>query len=57
VVDNADYFLEAINEIRLNDVILVVSETGGTPVATITYMKTNDGATCTVGLGNTIAAA
>lgn len=44
----ADYFLEAIREIRLNDCILVVSSTGGTPALTFTYVNANDGATIDV---------
>ncbi len=39
----ADYFLDAINEIRLNDCILVVSSTGGTPALTFTYVNANTG--------------
>jgi len=42
-VNTADYFLTAINEISLNDVIIVVSSTGGTPVVTIAYCNENDG--------------
>lgn len=55
-VNTADYFLEAIDEIRLNDVIFVVSSTGGTPVATITYCNANDGSTIDVVDGLTITA-
>lgn len=52
----ADYFLGAINEISLNDVILVVSATGGTPVVTLTYCNANDGTTIDVVDGNTVSA-
>ena len=39
----ADYFLLAINEIRLNDCILAVTSTGGTPALTFTYVNANTG--------------
>lgn len=39
----ADYFLLAINEIKLNDCILVTSSTGGTPALTFTYVNSNTG--------------
>lgn len=38
-----DYFLPAILELKLNDVIFVVSSTGGTPAITITYVNSNTG--------------
>ena len=44
----ADYFLEAITEIKLNDLIVVTSSTGGTPAMTFTYVNANDGATIDV---------
>ena len=44
----ADYFLAAINELRVNDTLLVVSSTGGTPAVTFTYVNENDGATIDV---------
>lgn len=55
-VNTADYFLSAINEIRLNDIIFVVSSTGGTPVVTITYCNANDGTTIDVVDGLTVTA-
>jgi len=39
----ADYFLDAINEINLNDLIVVASSTGGTPAMTFTYVNSNTG--------------
>lgn len=48
VVRAADYFLEAINEIQLNDVILAVTDTGGTPAIYWTYVNANDGTTIDV---------
>ena len=39
----ADYFLDAINEINLNDLIVVTSSTGGTPAMTFTYVNSNTG--------------
>jgi len=38
-----DYFLDAIREIGLNDVMLQVTSTGGTPVITLAYCNQNDG--------------
>ena len=40
----ADYFLPAILELKLNDIIHVISSTGGTPAVTITYVNSNTGA-------------
>jgi hypothetical protein len=51
-----DYFLEAITEIKLNDYVLVVSATGGTPVATASYMKTNSGTSNKLATGLTVTA-
>ena len=48
VVVAVDYFLEAIRELRVNDVITVVSSTGGTPAVTFTYVNANDGVTIDV---------
>jgi hypothetical protein len=42
-VNTADYFLDAIGEIRVNDVITVVSSTGGTPVVSHAYCNSNTG--------------
>ena len=42
-VITADFFLPAINEIRLNDVIVAVTSTGGTPAVTFTYVNANTG--------------
>jgi len=43
-----DYFLNAIRQIRLNDVIIAVTSTGGTPAVTFTYVNANDGVTIDV---------
>ena len=42
-VTTEDYFLEAIDMIRKNDVITVVSSTGGTPVVSHAYCNQSDG--------------
>lgn len=42
-VNTADYFLAAISELKLNDIILVISSTGGTPVVTVNYVNSNTG--------------
>jgi len=34
-----DYFLALKNEVRVNDVITIVSSTGGTPAVTFTYFN------------------
>lgn len=39
----ADYFAPAANELQVNDTILCVSSTGGTPVIFFTYVNQNDG--------------
>lgn len=39
----ANYFLDAILELKLNDVIFVISSSGGTPAVTITYVNSNTG--------------
>ncbi len=38
-----DYFLDAINEIKLGDIMFQRTSTGGTPVVTISYCNQNDG--------------
>lgn len=43
VVTAADYFALAANELQVNDTILCVSSTGGTPVIFFTYVNQNDG--------------
>lgn len=40
----ADYFLDAINELQVNDVLIVVSSNAGTPAVTFTYVNANTGA-------------
>jgi len=42
-VQIVDYFLDAIREIGLNDVMFQVTSSGGTPVITIAYCNENDG--------------
>ena len=44
----ADYFLDAINMLQVNDVIIMVTSTGGTPAVTFTYVNANDGTTIDV---------
>ena len=56
LVDDADYFLDAIREIHINDNITVASSTGTTAVVTQTYMAANDGTTCTIAAGVTVTA-
>lgn len=40
-----DYFVDAIREIKLNDIMYWVTSTGTTPVVTISYCNENDGTT------------
>lgn len=43
-VNTAAYFTgEAVNMLQVNDVIIVASSTGGTPVVSHTYVNSNDG--------------
>jgi hypothetical protein len=57
VVDNADYFLAAISELALGDLIICKdTSTPATPVVTITYIKANNGTTITAAAGTTITA-
>lgn len=55
-VNTADYFLDAINEIELGDVLFVYSSTGGTPVMSIVYCNANDGSSIDVTDGLTVTA-
>jgi hypothetical protein len=55
-IDNADYFLNAINELKRFDGMLVISGPASTAVATLTYVATNDGSTITIAAGNTVTA-
>ena len=48
VVRAADYFLDIIDILSVNDVILVVSASGGTPNLYWTYVNANDGTTVDV---------
>ena len=43
VVIAVDYFLDAIRELNVNDVLIVASSTGGTPAVTLTYVNENTG--------------
>ena len=57
VVDNADYFLAAINELSIGDVIICKDTTTATaPVVTITYIKTQTATSITAAAGTTITA-
>lgn len=52
----AGYFNEYVNELKVNDLLLVVSSTGGTPVLSWNYVNSNDGTTVDVTDGDVIAA-
>jgi len=55
-VNTAGYFNAAANMLRLNDVILCVSSTGGTPVISQLYVNANSGTVVDVTDGVTITA-
>lgn len=42
-VDTVDYFVSAINELQLYDVIIATVDTGGTPVTGLYVVSANDG--------------
>ena len=52
----ADYFLDAEDDLNVNDVIIVASSTGGTPVLTITYINEAGNGVVDCVAGNTILA-
>ena len=55
-VNTAGYFNNAANMLNLNDVIMTVTSTGGTPVVGHTYVNANDGSTVDVVNGVAITA-
>lgn len=55
-VNTADYFLDAISELKLLDVLILVTDTGGTPAVVISYVNANDGTTIDIVDGTTISA-
>jgi hypothetical protein len=56
-VNTAGYFTgEALNMMRLNDVIVAVTSTGGTPVVTMTYANASSGTAIDVVDGLTVTA-
>ena len=55
-VNTAGYFNDAANMLNLNDVIMTVTSTGGTPVVGHTYVNANDGSTVDVVNGVAITA-
>ena len=57
VVDNVDYFLPAINELAIGDLIICKDTTTPTaPVVTLTYIKTRTATSITAAAGTTITA-
>ena len=55
-VNAEDYFLSAIDILNLNDILIIVSSTGGTPAHTIASVIQNDGTNIDISDGNTIDA-
>ena len=47
-VNTAGYFNSASNMLNINDVIMAVTETGGTPVVSHTYVNANSSGTVDV---------
>ena len=57
VVDNADYFLDAINEFNIGDLIICKDTTTPTaPIVTITHIKTQTATSITAAGGTTVTA-
>tara|TARA_R110002126_G_scaffold746_3_gene4698 strand:+ start:214 stop:477 length:264 start_codon:yes stop_codon:yes gene_type:complete len=57
VVDNADYFLAAIGEFSIGDLVICKDTTTPTaPIVTITYIKTQTATSITAAGGTTITA-
>jgi|TARA_B100000513_G_scaffold140765_1_gene64213 hypothetical protein len=52
----ANYFLGAVDEIKLNDILFLVTSTGGTPAVTISYCNSNTGTAIDITDGTTISA-
>jgi len=52
----ADYFVDAIDMLRLHDVIIVMADVDGTPDLKITYVNANNGTSIDVTDGLTITA-
>ena len=50
-----NYFLDAVDEIKLNDVIFLVTSTGGTPAVHISYCNSNTGSAIDIVDGQVIA--
>tara|TARA_R110000803_G_scaffold4908_3_gene16305 strand:+ start:1925 stop:2185 length:261 start_codon:yes stop_codon:yes gene_type:complete len=56
VVDNVDYFLAAINELSIGDLIICKDTTDpAVPIVTITYIKTQSATSIQAAAGTTIA--
>ena len=55
-VNTAGYFNSAANMLNVNDVVLAITSTGGTPVVSHTYVNANDGSTVDVVNGVAITA-
>lgn len=51
-----DYFLPVIDQLNINDLIIMVTSTGGTPAVTFTYVNANNGTTIDVVNGLVIPA-
>lgn len=55
-VNTAGYFNDAATMLNVNDVILAITSTGGTPVVSHTYVNANNGSTVDVVNGVAITA-
>ena len=55
-IDAVNYFNDAAKMLSVNDVIICITATGGTPVVTHAYVNANDGSTVDIVNGVAITA-
>jgi hypothetical protein len=55
-INTADYFLPAINLLKLGDTLLIVGATGGTPLQYFAYVNANSGTAIDISDGLQITA-
>lgn len=55
-IDGVGYFNELSADVKVNDIIFVISSTGGTPAITINYVNSNTGGVVDVTNGLVVTA-